>query len=281
MKSDTILATLKKETQFLGGPMNPQNKKFPKTPPFVFDNSPAVNEPASQPESLRRTPARSNGYPSERGLLSVAIFLISALSMGIALLGGAWIGYRVLENGVGSYPVDVLLGGIVATGLAYGVGWVVGLFGIRMLGNFILPIAMKIYAVIILLGLAVLQIAIISRLFKQAYSTEKFIFYIILYGVGLVALIGIHLLIEEHSLVLFSFPVLIISLAHLYLIVFHYIFIPSDKVQYQYLWGDAIFFLITSIVGVLMLAHLGVLTAFRETISNSFNENTTRLVPPE
>lgn len=261
--------------------MNPPNKKLPKTPPFVFDNAPAVSEPVSRPGELHRIPPRNNGYPSERGLLSVAIFLISALSMGIALLGGAWIGYRVLENGIGSYPVDVLLGGIAAASLAYGIGWVVGLFGIRMLGNFILPIAMKIYAVVVLLGLSVLQIAIIAKLFKQAYSTEKFIFYIILYGAGMVALIGIHLLIEEHSLVLFSFPVLIISLAHLYLIVFHYIFIPSDKVHYEYLWGDAIFFLITSIVGVLMLAHLGVLSAFRETISNSFNENTTRLVPPE
>lgn len=260
--------------------MNPPNKKFPKTPPFIFDNSPAVNEPASQPRHPSKMPARNNGYPSERGLLNVAIFLISSLSMGIALLGGAWIGYGVLENGVSSYPVDVLLGGIVAAGLAYGVGWVVGLFGIRMLGNFILPIAMKAYAWVVLAGLAILQIAIISKLFKQVYSTERFIFYLILYVATLVALIGIHLLIEDHNLVLFSFPILIISLTHLYLIVFHYIFVPKEKVNYDYLWGDAIFFLITSIVGVLMLAHLGVLSAFRETISNTFNENTNHLVPP-
>ncbi len=213
-------------------------------------------------------------------MLSVAIFLISSLSMGIALAGGAWVGYGVLQNGIGGYHVDELLGGIVAAGLAYAVGWVVGLFGIRMLGNFILPIAMRVYAWVVLGGLALLQMAIISKLFKQVYSTEKFIYYLILFGVGLVALIGIHLLIEDHSMVPFSFPILIISLSHLYLIVFHYIFVPSENVKYEYLWGDGIFFLITAIVGVLMLAHLGVLSGFRDTISNAFSEKTNRFVPP-
>lgn len=262
--------------------MDPQNKKLPQTFPFVFDNAPppAVEEPASQPRPRSGNHHQNNGYPSERGMLNVAIFLISALSMGMALLGGAWVGYNVLQNGLVNFQFDQLLGGIVAAGLSYAVGWVVGLFGVRMLGNFILPYAMKTYAWITLLGLAVLQIAIISKLFKQVYSPERFIYYLVLYAAGLAALIGIHLLIEEHSLVPFSFPILIISLSHLYLIVFHYIFVPSENVKYEYLWGDAIFFLITVIVSVLMLAHLGVLSGFRDTISNAFNENTNRFVPP-
>lgn len=262
--------------------MNPPNNNHHQTPPFIFDDAPppAMNGPAGQPRPLPKPPPQNNGYPSERGMLSVAIFLISSLSMGIALAGGAWVGYRILQNGLADYEIGGLFAGIAAAGLAYGVGWVVGLFGIRMLGNFILPFAMKAYAWITLIGLAVLQMAIISKLFKQVYSTERFIFYVILFGAGLAALIGIHLLIEDHSLVLFSFPILIISLSHLYLIVFHYIFIPSENVKYEYLWGDAIFFFITAIVGVLMLAHLGVLSGFRDTISNSFSENTNRFVPP-
>lgn len=261
--------------------MPPPNNKFPKTPPFVYDNSSgqAMNEPVRQPVLPPKPPVGNNGYPSERGMLNVAIFLISALSMGIALLGGAWVGYNILQNGLSDYPVGELFAGIAAAGLAYGVGWIVGLFGVRMLGNFLLPITMKIYAWVVLAGISVLQIAIISKLFKQAYTTEKFIFYVILFGAGLAALIGIHLLIEEHSLVPFSFPILIISLSHLYLIVFHYIFIPSESVKYEYLWGDAIFFLITALVGVLMLAHLGVLEGFRNSIGETFSENTTRLVP--
>lgn len=262
--------------------MNSSNKKYPKTFPFRFDNDPsqAANEPPSQPNHSNNHRS-NNGYPSERGMLNVAMFLISALSMGIALLGGAWIGYSILQNGLADYPVGELFAGIIAAGLAYGVGWVVGLFGIRMLGNFLLPITMKIYAWVVLAGLSILQIAIISKLFNQKYTPEKFIFYIILFGAGLVALVGIHLLIEDHKLVPFSFPILIISLSHLYLIVFHYIFIPSEKVKYEMLWGDAIFFVVTSLVGVLMLAHLGVLEGFRKSIGETFSQNTIRLVPPE
>jgi hypothetical protein len=260
--------------------MNPQNKDFPKTPPFVFNDAPVegTNEPASQPVTHPKTPTQNNGYPSNRGMLNVAILLISSLSMGIALIGGAWIGYGVLHNGIGDQPG--LFARIIVAGLAYGVGWSVGLFGIRMLGNLILPLAMKAYAWIILGGLAILQIAIISKLFKQLYTPEKFVYYVILFGAGLVALVGLHLILEDHSLVPFSFPILIISLSHLYLIVFHYIFVPSEKVKYEFLWGDAIFFLITAIVGVLMLAHLGILSVFRKSIAQTFSENTDRLVPP-
>jgi len=204
--------------------------------------------------------------------------LISSLSLGIALTSGAWIGYGVLRDGISPQPG--LFARVAAAGLAYMVGWVVGLFGMRKLGNLILPLVIRTYAWLILGGIAILQIAIISKLFKQAYSLEKFIAYVIIFGAGLVALIGIHLLIEKHNFVPFSFPILIISLAHLYLIVFHYVFVPPDKVEYKCLWGDITFFLITSIVGTLMLAHLGILSAFRNRIDRKFGENTDQFVPP-
>jgi hypothetical protein len=253
-----------------------------KTPPFVFDNdvNRATNEPASRSRPLPNNHQQQSGYPSNRGMLSVVIFLISALSMGIGLAAGAWVGFRILQNGISDIPAGELFAGIAAAGLAYGVGWIVGLFGIRMLANFILPYAMAAYAWVTLIGLSVLQIAIISKLFNQAYNTEKFIFYVILFGAGIVALIGIHLLIEDHNLMPFSLPILIISLCHLYLIVFHYVFMPSENVtSYGYLWGDTVFFLVTAIVGVLMLAHLGVLSGFRSNIDRAF-ENTKPLVPP-
>lgn len=220
-------------------------------------------------------------HPSNKGMMSVAVFLISSLSMGIGLLGGGWLGLGVLLNGVDDF--GALLAGLLAAGLAYGVGWGIGLFGVRMLGNMILPIAMKAYAWIILAGLAALQIAIIARLFEQGYTPLKFLKYVILFCAGLAALIGVHLIVEDHDLVPFSFPILIISLFHLYFIVFHYIFIANTNgkaFQSGYVIGDALFFLLTSILGALMLAHLGLLSNVRIALDRFFKEKAAQFVPP-
>ncbi len=259
--------------------MNNPKPNSPKVPPFVFEESSvqAKKEPVSRPLPPRSPVRKYNNHPSERGMLNAAILLISSLSLGIALAGGAWIGLGILRDGMSDQPG--LLARMMATGLAYLVGWVVGLFGMRKLGNLILPIVIKGYAWLTLSGIALLQIAIVTKLFKQLYTPEKFIAYVAIFGAGLAALIGIHLLIEKHNLVPFSFPILIISLAHLYFIVFHYVFVPHDKVKYEYIWGDVTFFLIASIVGVLMLAHLGILSGLRNSIDRRFSENTDHFVP--
>ena len=142
---------------------------------------------------------------------------------------------------------------------------------------------MKLYAWIILAGLAALQIAIIFKLFAQVYEIPNFLKYVTLFVAGLVALIGVHLIIEDHDLVPFSFPILIISLFHLYFIVSHYIFYKNangSEVKNMYVIGDALFFLLTSCLGALMSAHLGILSGVRKTIDRFFKEKTTPLVPP-
>lgn len=262
--------------------MNNPNDEFPKTPPFVFRDS--NDQAAGHSDAQHNHRPRMSGrpiHPSNKGMMNVAVFLISSLSMGIGLLGGGWIGLSVLLNGV--EDLGALFAGLLAAGLAYGVGWGIGLFGVRMLGNMILPIAMKAYAWIILIGLAALQIAIISRLFEQGYTPLKFMKYVILFCAGLIALVGVHLIIEDHDLVPFSFPILIISLFHLYFIVFHYIFYPNaqnDKFNYGYVVGDATFFLFTSSLGALMLAHLGLLSSIRTAIDKFFKEKAASFVPP-
>jgi hypothetical protein len=280
MNGDTILTILFKTSP--GGLMNTPNDDFPKTPPFVLRDSidHAAGKTGAQPNHRPRMNSRPI-HPSNKGLMNVAVSLISALSMGIGLLGGGWIGLGVLLNGVDDF--GALFAGLFAAGLAYGVGWGIGLFGVRMLGNMILPIAMKAYAWIILIGLAALQIAIISRLFEQGYTTLKFLKYVILFCAALAALIGVHLIIEDHDLVPFSFPILIISLFHLYFIVFHYIFMTNtngDSFGYGYVIGDALFFLLTSVLGALMLAHLGLLSNVRAAIDRFFKEKATQFVPP-
>ena len=261
--------------------MSDQNNNLPKVPPFVIKGATgkAAQEPAGQPHAVNGTAMKKNGKPSERGMLSVAILLISSISLGIAMMGGAWVAYGVLTEGLAA-SVDHVFPKIVVVGLAYLVGWIVSLFGVRTLGNFLLPFFVKTYAWITLAGVCTLQIAIISKLFKQAYSLGKFNAYLAMFGAGLIALIGLHLIFEKHNLVPFAFPILFISLAHLYLIVFHYIFVPEEKVKYEFLPGDVIFFFVTTLVSILMLAHFGMLNGFRNRIDAAFSRNGKHFVPP-
>lgn len=161
------------------------------------------------------------------------------------------------------------------------IGWLVALFSIRSLGNLILPFFIKVYAWITVVGVSVLQIAIIAKLFKQAYNLPKFGAYVLMFGAGIIALVGLRLILERHSLSPFSFPFLFISLAHLYLIVFHYVFVPEDKVKYDYLWGDITFFLITAIISLLMLAHFGLLDGVRRGLERIFGQQNTPFIPPD
>jgi len=263
--------------------MNNSNDEFPKTPPFVFRDS--NDQTAGKPDARPDPRSRINGlsvHPSNKGMMSVAVFLISSLSMGIGLMGGGWIGLGVLLNGINNFPA--LFAGLLAAGLAYGVGWVIGLFGVRLLRNKMLPVAMKAYAWIILMGLAFLQISIISRLFGQEYQLVNFFKYVILFVAGLIALIGVHLIVENHDLVPFSFPILIISLIHLYFIVYQYIIIASlHPIQFCYscVFGDTVFFILTASMGALMLVHMGLLSKIRTAIDKFFKEKASSFVPPD
>jgi hypothetical protein len=257
---------------------------LPKVPPFVIERKAA---PVNQEPPRKPAPARNNNrnfssnnhrYPSERGMLSVMILLFSSASLSISMAGGAWVGFGILQEGIAEQTG--LVAKIIATGLAYLVGWVAGIFGIRILGNLILPIVVQVYSWFTVVGVCVLQIEIISKLFKQEYSPEKFVLYVTMFSAGLLALIGLHLLMENQSLRIFSFPMLAICLAHLFVIVFHYVFFPSDNVKYEYLWGDTIFFLFTGVVSTLMLAHLGILDGLRDSIDHYFRKKTDHLVPP-
>ena len=258
---------------------NPKNN-IPKVPPSVINGASgkATREPGTRPRSVKRSSMRSNGQPSQRGMLSVMSLLISLFSLGLSMAGGAWIALGVLADGL-SDQVGITTR-IVVVGLAYTIGWFVSLFGIRILGNLILPFFIKAYALIVLVGVCALQIAIITRLFKQQYDITKFTLYLLMFGAGMVALVGLHLIIEKHNLIPFSIPILAISLMHLVLIVVHYVFLPLEAEMYGYIWGDAVFFLFTGVVSTLMLAHFGLLNGFRNGIDKFFNAQNGRFMPP-
>jgi len=199
--------------------------------------------------------------------LSLVTLLMSAISLGIALAGGAVVVYLFFEN----RDTTGLWAKIIVLGLAYLVGWIAALVGIRKIGNLLLPYLVQIYAWVCLAGVGVLYIKILSKLYAQDYGFPQFAKYVVIMIAGLIALIGMHLLIEGHNLVPFAIPLLIISLVQLYLIVFHYVFGTVN--DYAYLWGDLAFFVWMTAIGILMIIRVGVLTSVRKYIG--------KLFPPE
>jgi len=201
---------------------------------------------------------------SVRGMLSLVTLLMSAISLGIALAGGVMVIYVFVEN----RDATGLWAKLISLSLAYMVGWIAALVGIRKVGNLILPYLVNLYAWVCLAGIGVLYVKIISKLYGQDYGFPQFGKYVIIMVAALVALIGLHLLLEKHNLVPFSIPILIISLVQLYIIVFHYVFAPVK--DYNYLWGDLAFFIWMTAIGILMIIRVGVLTSIRKFIGNLF-----------
>jgi hypothetical protein len=261
----------------------PKNN-LPKVPPFIIPgaSNQYAQEPPPQAAHVVQAPkstTENDKQAVQQGMFGSLIMVISIISLGVAMLSGAWFAYSVL----GSEPTgedtpstqtvqpqdNDILPKVIVVGLAYVVGWIVSVIGVRSFGNLILPYVIQAYAWTVLGGIVVLQIMIISRLYRQEYELASYIKYLFMFGAGLIALIGLHLILEKHNLIPFAIPILLTSLGHLYFIVFHYVFVP--EVKNNYLWGDVIFFLTTTLVSILMLAHLGFLNGMRRSMDRMFS----------
>ncbi|MFL7870383.1 MAG: hypothetical protein AB8I58_16265 [Anaerolineales bacterium] len=268
----------------------PKNN-LPKVPPFIIPGASNQYEENPSPQAAHvvqapRSAAKNDKQAAQQGMASTLILLISVISLGIAMLSGAWFAYSVLgsepnvENTpsvqTAQPPDNNILPKVIVVGMAYAVGWIISVVGVRTFGNLILPFFIRIYAWVVLGGIIALQILIISRLFKQEYPFSSYIKYLLMFGAGMIALVGLHLILEKHSLIPFAIPILLTSFAHLYFIVFHYIFLT--EVNYDYLWGDIIFFIVTTLTSLLMLAHFGFLNGMRRLMDRTFSPKDNQFV---
>ena len=287
------------------------NKKFPAVTPFIFpsaSNQGAKNSTTQNAHYVQAptSSTKTNGFFSQRGLVNLAIALVSLVSLGIAMLIGASFAYSILSgnsaaNAPAAAPAEQpannnagdgvaetvdqanalvqLLATITVIGLVFAVGWLSGTFGIRAMGNLILPFFIQFYAFLTLLGILYLHIRIIEKLFLQEYTFTSYVKYLTLFGVGILALVLLHLMLQRHNLILFGVAILFASLAHLYLIAFHYMFVPG--VDYNMLLGDVGFFLFTTATSVLMIAHFGILNGVRGFIARAFSPISNLFVPQD
>jgi hypothetical protein len=224
-------------------------------------NNSSDNHPPTQPR---------NGHKvSQRGLLSIAMLILSIGAFGIAALAATKMIFDVFGDTPAGSAIVVIVQVIVIT-LAYAVGWVTALVAIRIYGNLILPILIKWFIWGCLLAVCYLYLEILKRMYAQPDDLGRFFKYLVVMAGGLGAMVGFHLIIEDHDLRPFSVPLLLISLSQLGMIVFRYVFDTTD-VKVGFLWKDLVFFFMMTTVAVSMLAHWGLLAPVRRELTNYFD----------
>jgi hypothetical protein len=224
------------------------------------------------PNTTPRGPSsllRNGNRPSQRGMLSILMLLGSMGALGIAFLSGAWLVLDILGEGlVNSLPT--LPAKALVIGIAYLIGWVTAMVAIRVYGNLVLPFIIHYLIWGCLIGVCALYVLVLYRMYDQTYTLMKFTAYLMIMASGLGAMVGLHLIVEDHDLRPLAIPLLVISMIHLALIVFRYVFTQANQ---DYIWTDLIFFFMMACFGYLMLAHIGLLTPLRHQLTNYFDRN--------
>jgi hypothetical protein len=220
-------------------------------------------------------PQGENGRVSERGMLSLAMLLVSVGALGIAMLGGAKLAYDVLGPDKGTHVG--LFSAVIALGITYALGWLTAMVAIRVYGNLILPILINIFMWACLIGICYLYVEILARLYAQEYDFMRFVKYVSVMTAGLVVLVGLHLIVEGHDLRPFAIPLLFISMIQLGLIVLRYVFVGGKP----YILYDLFFLFGMSAFSILMLAHVGLLDPLRTNFTNYFDRNSTSIRPKD
>lgn len=222
------------------------------------------------PRGTPPLPSRNGRKISQRGLLSLAMMLSSIGALTFALLGGARLILDIFSIGLAN-SLNGLSTKALVIGLAYIVGWLAAMVAIRVYSNLILPIIINFFTWGCLVGVCVLYLLVLQRLYMQGYDMLHYWAYLMIVAAGLFAMVGLHLVIEGHDLRPFSIPLLIIALIHLGLIVFRYVF--TETANPAYLWRDLLFFLVMAVFSYYMLAHVGLLAPLRTQITNYFDRN--------
>ena len=220
--------------------------------------------------SLSSTQPRNGHKVSQRGLLSIAMLLVSAGALTIAFLGGARLILDIFGEGLMN-SLDGIGAKAFVISLAYVAGWLTAMVAIRLYGNLILPLIIKLFMCGCLTGVCVLHMMILQRLDMQGYDMPHYWAYLMVVAAGRGAMVGLHLIIENHDLRPFSIPLLIVSLIQLGLIVFRYVF--TETADTSFLWKDLLFFFAMTAFSIFMLVHFGLLAPLRIQLTNYFDSN--------
>jgi hypothetical protein len=202
-----------------------------------------------------------SGEEKNRSGLSMLTMILGWVTLTVAMIGGGKLMLDILTDGL---EMSGWLAKVISLGLTFILGWVVSLVCIRVFGNLILPVVVKIYVFLVVGGILLLYGRVAQKLFFEAFNPLTHYFrYSIAIGLGFAVLIGLHLLLEDHDLRPFAMPILFGGVAHLSGMVIHYVFMNGKQID---IWGDVYFFALMMVLALLMLAHFGIFNLPRRII---------------
>lgn len=215
-------------------------------------------------------PVLESSPEATRSFFSQTTMLAGFASLTLAMLGGLWVIWKVLEQGWLN-NVEMALVALLPIGLAYLVGWIFSLVSIRAYHNLVFPIILRAYAWLVLAEALVLYLEVIRKLYLQSYGVANFVAYtFILLGV-LLALFGLHLLPEEHDLRPFAIPIFLMGLFQLGVMISRYVLFPI-RGHGLFILGDLWIFALLQIIAGLMLAQRGIFNPLRQAITDFFQD---------
>jgi hypothetical protein len=230
--------------------------------------TPRDSLPKTSPLVQKKKPPARKGVDT-RGMLSIVTMLVSLAAISIALFGGSKLIYDILELGldeVGNIPVKLLV-----MSFPFVFGWVTGIISIRGFGNLIYPIIIRIYSWGCLIATGFLYFKVISKLLVIDYNGLKLGTYLVMLLGILFVLFCLHLLVDGHDLRPYAIPLLVISVVHLFVIVYHYVIMEAPG-GFSEAMSDFLVFLLMITISGLMLMHMGIFTRVREAIGDLFAE---------
>ena len=83
-------------------------------------------------------PVLENPTNSERSFLSQSTMLAGFVALTLAMGGGVWLIWKVLDNGLMN-NLEMALVAMIPIGLAYLAGWIFSILSIRAYNNLVLP----------------------------------------------------------------------------------------------------------------------------------------------
>lgn len=234
-----------------------------------------MTEPQKSPIQVkpleRKTRPPRRGAVNTGGMISLATMVVSLAVMSIAMGGGLILIFDILDKGLdenmSTIPVK-----LIVLGFAFLFGWGVGLVSIRGFRNRVYPVIVKLYAWGCVAAAVVLYIKVIQKLYEQDYDNSKLGMYVMMLVGVLFILLCLHLLLEEHDPRPLAIPLLIVSIVHVFVIVYHYVFDlePGQDISVRFVFSDFMIFFLMVTVSALILNNGNLLSPVRETISGVF-----------
>ena len=199
---------------------------------------------------------------SENKTLRVSTFALTIISLLADILGLGKLAYDVIVQGnVNDLLVKVL---ILVLAFLFGIG--LGYLGVRGFRDTTIPSIARLYAWIYLGITCASYFGVAVVLNRQDFSFVTFLAFVLVITAELLAILGLHLVIEELDLRLLSIPIFSVSAFHIILVLYRYI-LAASRVS-LHLLGDLFFFVGMTIVGSAMYGDIGFATMIRRIVQH-------------